>query len=443
MDEIDNYITIKRALDEADDYWERTKEPKWSLQLGSSLSGFLCLLQGITSCNGSIFLDKTNSGVRIWVDKEDLGDVFGLDVPKLVTFATPAPFGKGEETIYDTSIRNGLQISADRLIVENMDCLIPTDIQDMAPRRHIFIPKLYKMHIYKQGGHFQEHVDTIHSVNHLATLIVSIPTEFCGGELVVKHGQDEKTYNLAQKYSSNKVKWVAFYTDCKHSVKPVLSGTRVVLQFDLIAIPVPDAGIESLKDDPSIGDWEQAALESVDPDMDCRRVMPEYIMSGWSSSRKTAGNSEALDAIVGTLDLAFRDNARSAFAILLEHSYSLDSLKPHLLKGVDEVLWQRLHNNFSLDLLPVIVKDTDYETEGYCYIYPFSRSYIHKYLSDHSSNKRTKKDETTYDDVVVVPGSRSTNFKEVYYQQYIDYTGNECQPLVTKYFTCCMLIKNK
>ena len=34
--------------------------------------------------------------------------------------------------------------------------------------------------------------------------------------------------------SINGLKWILFYTDVQHRVEPVLSGTRMVLQFDVL-----------------------------------------------------------------------------------------------------------------------------------------------------------------------------------------------------------------
>jgi len=44
---------------------------------------------------------------------------------------------------------------------------------------------LYKMLVYKKGGHFKIHRDTEKEAGMFATLIVQLPSRYSGGELVV------------------------------------------------------------------------------------------------------------------------------------------------------------------------------------------------------------------------------------------------------------------
>ena len=65
----------------------------------------------------------------------------------------------------------------------------------------------------------------------MGTLVVSLPSVHTGGELVVEHGGQSVMYRVPREELS----FVAFYADCRHEVKPVKSGYRVTLTFNLLA----------------------------------------------------------------------------------------------------------------------------------------------------------------------------------------------------------------
>ncbi|KIK34124.1 hypothetical protein CY34DRAFT_68126, partial [Suillus luteus UH-Slu-Lm8-n1] len=75
----------------------------------------------------------------------------------------------------------------------------------------------YKLAIYGEGGHFDWHRDSTHSDAHHGTVLVSLNTEWEGGNLLLRHQGPVV---------------VAFYTDTEHKVMPVTKGTRLMLQYD-------------------------------------------------------------------------------------------------------------------------------------------------------------------------------------------------------------------
>ena len=75
----------------------------------------------------------------------------------------------------------------------------------------------------------------------VGTLVVSLPSTHTGGELVIDHAGETRTYRA----SKEDLTLVALYSDCRHEVKPVRSGYRVTLTFNLLAdteTPTPEAG---------------------------------------------------------------------------------------------------------------------------------------------------------------------------------------------------------
>ncbi|SES39032.1 hypothetical protein SAMN04487983_10488 [Streptomyces sp. yr375] len=65
----------------------------------------------------------------------------------------------------------------------------------------------------------------------VGTLVLSLPSAHTGGELVIGHAGQSRTYRA----SKTELSLVAFYADCPHEVTPVRSGYRVTLTFNLLA----------------------------------------------------------------------------------------------------------------------------------------------------------------------------------------------------------------
>jgi hypothetical protein len=63
----------------------------------------------------------------------------------------------------------------------------------------------------------------------VGSLVATLPSEFTGGALEVEHNGSVTTYRGSKKAIS----LVAFYSDCRHQVRPVRSGYRIVLTYNL------------------------------------------------------------------------------------------------------------------------------------------------------------------------------------------------------------------
>jgi hypothetical protein len=93
--------------------------------------------------------------------------------------------------------------------------------------------KLLKLNAYGQGGFFKPHRDTPHSEQHIGSLVVCLPSQFTGGELVIRHDGCETPVDFTSA-KSGKIAWVFLYSDCEHEVLPVISGTRITVAYDVI-----------------------------------------------------------------------------------------------------------------------------------------------------------------------------------------------------------------
>jgi Rps23 Pro-64 3,4-dihydroxylase Tpa1-like proline 4-hydroxylase len=95
--------------------------------------------------------------------------------------------------------------------------------------------KLYKLAVYEPGGHFDWHMDSTHSDEHHATLLVALNTSWKGSDLILQCIGIETHINL-QPQSSEKgepiLQAVAFFTDTEHRIEPVKEGVHIVFQYE-------------------------------------------------------------------------------------------------------------------------------------------------------------------------------------------------------------------
>lgn len=149
-----------------------------------------------------------------------------------------APFGRGEETILDTNVRNVWQIAVDALEFTNPQWEIAIENGCYAIAKQLGLSdckikfELYKVLVYTKGSFFQEHRDTEKIPNMFATLVVNLPSTHEGGELIVRHGCESAQYSFAGK-ARFYPEFAAFYADCYHEVKPITSGYRFSLIYNL------------------------------------------------------------------------------------------------------------------------------------------------------------------------------------------------------------------
>ncbi len=157
---------------------------------------------------------------------------------KLIAVARPAMFGRGEETLTDTSVRDTWEITPDRITLggPGWTALMNDALEHF--RDELGLPPAtrlraepHSMLVYGKGQFFLPHQDSEKDDAMVGTLVVSLPSAHTGGELVVSHAGESKAYRA----SKQELTFVAFYADCRHEVTPVRSGHRVTLTFNLLS----------------------------------------------------------------------------------------------------------------------------------------------------------------------------------------------------------------
>jgi hypothetical protein len=133
-----------------------------------------------------------------------------------------------------------------------------------------------------------------------ASLIIILPSKFEGGQVHVSHGNDKDVFDISPT-SEFTISALAWYTDVIHEVKPVTSGYRLAVSYNLVntlpGLPPPHL-----------------------PDMHSAVSAVQKIFHKWKKG-------------------GYRRSDRSGtIAYLLDHQYSDASLEFTALKGKDATL---------------------------------------------------------------------------------------------------------
>lgn len=225
-------------------------------------------------------------------------------IKKLRGLATPAPYGKGTETLVDKKVRDTLEVPADSIDLSEafraaLDGTVDQVATQLGLERERLGCELYKLLVYRSGGLFLPHRDSEKSPGMVATLIVVLPSRFFGGELILQHARERRTFSFSLASGGRQIEYVAFFADCEHEVKRVRSGTRVCLAFNLVLQKAP-------------------------------------------AGKKTPPPSPADPALTKAVWEWTRERPETPLVFALEHQYTQGGLVPSLLKGPDREIFQQL-----------------------------------------------------------------------------------------------------
>ncbi|KAL8869539.1 MAG: hypothetical protein Q9174_004199 [Haloplaca sp. 1 TL-2023] len=92
---------------------------------------------------------------------------------------------------------------------------------------------LHKLLLYEEGDFLEVHRATERTPGTFATLVIMLPSEHDGGDVVVQFGKDKRTLSNPE---SNEFTYafLAWYADMNYSIQPVTSGYRLILTYNLI-----------------------------------------------------------------------------------------------------------------------------------------------------------------------------------------------------------------
>lgn len=240
---------------------------------------------------------RTAQPADLCIDIEGAGS---LDYPvratqarQLRAVARPARYGRGEETLVDSRVRDTWEIPRRRVRIDRrrfsktLTPMLDTLGADLGITvgSHL-TADLHSVLLYEPGQFFLPHQDSEKSDDMIGTLVVTLPSASKGGELLIEHGGRSKTYRPSDKLLT----FVAFYSDCRHEVCPLTSGHRIVITYNLR-------------------------------------------MTGAGATVAAGADPAVSAAVARTLTEHFERQNRLVY--LLDHEYTERGLKWSLLKGVD------------------------------------------------------------------------------------------------------------
>jgi predicted 2-oxoglutarate/Fe(II)-dependent dioxygenase YbiX len=154
---------------------------------------------------------------------------------KLLALGQPAQFGRGEQTLTDPDVRDTWEIPKHLVRAEWNDAalkvILATVKEDLGlPNAAELAADLHSLLVYETNQHFLAHQDSEKDDSMVGTLVVTLPSSYTGGELMVGHNEEWKAY----RGSKTALSLVAFYADCRHEVLRVQSGYRITLTYNLL-----------------------------------------------------------------------------------------------------------------------------------------------------------------------------------------------------------------
>ena len=159
-------------------------------------------------------------------------------IKALRALGRPAPFGRGEKTLYDDTVRRCTQIEGERVSAsgtgwQNACEAIRTALAtEMGLAGCAIEIDVHKLLLYRAGDHFDTHADTEKSEGMIASAVVIAESHHARGALVMERDGGEVRL-IASQAPEGYVQWAVWYADVAHRVEPIRHGQRVALALNV------------------------------------------------------------------------------------------------------------------------------------------------------------------------------------------------------------------
>ncbi|KAJ7129787.1 hypothetical protein C8R44DRAFT_777696 [Mycena epipterygia] len=281
---------------------------------------FECVLNGPLDFQGSFYFHKTYTDFPNPILR--LGSLGHVGLPlssreakHVISHCIQAPFGKGERTLVDKSVRDTWEMDASQVHFDNPAWKIFMNKvrQEVCLKLGLTAGQIstvrcepYKLLLYETGSHTEK------AKGMFATVVVVLPSPFQGGAAHLSHGA-LSTIIDSSSHSLSTVSVLAWYTDVVHEIKPITSGHRLAIAFNLI---------------------QTANSRPVLPETNQYLQRLKHVLLSWKQ------RTDSVDVPVKLI-------------YLLQHKYSLASVRGDCLKGADAykvALLQSLAKQLSFDV---------------------------------------------------------------------------------------------
>ena len=176
----------------------------------------------------------------------------------LLELGKRAPFGRGEKTLYDDTVRRCTQIEAERVAVDGAGWRAACEAIRTALATEMGLAgcdieiDVHKLLLYDRVDHFDTHADTENSEGMIASAVVVAESDHAGGALVMSH-QGAQARLIEGPAPEGYVRWAVWYADVAHKIEPIRHGHRVAITLNvrlgtsrpLEARPIRDARLDN------------------------------------------------------------------------------------------------------------------------------------------------------------------------------------------------------
>lgn len=299
--------------------WEEGEESEEEEDLSELKENLFYTLSEIKSSGSFMTKQLLSSGVNPGLHVPGVGAI-GLPISTenakaMIESSRMSPYGKGTETLVNEAVRKSWQLDANRFSLKNPlwekqvgiykdQAITGLGLTTAKPEEVKVV--LYKLLIYEEGAFFLPHQDSEKADGMFATLVISLPSKHEGGEVIASHKGESLKFQTASN-SEYGFSWAAWYADVMHEVKPVRSGYRIVLVYNLIHRP--SAALIKYRGD-QIGSLNK-------------------LLAAWTVAIENSKHR------LQSWDAEVEDNCPAALVYLLDHQYSIAELSVSRLKGVD------------------------------------------------------------------------------------------------------------
>ncbi|KAF2651460.1 hypothetical protein K491DRAFT_729174 [Lophiostoma macrostomum CBS 122681] len=160
------------------------------------------------------------------------------DAEAFARICKQSPYGKGEETLIDTSVRKTWELGSADFECANPSWTRTFDhiLSDALTDLGVGVParaEQYKLLLYEEGAFFKPHRDSEKTPGMFGTLVICLPSEHSGGEVHLIHGKEQRILQT-ETNSAFDLSALAWYSDVQHEVRRVTYGFRLVLTYNLV-----------------------------------------------------------------------------------------------------------------------------------------------------------------------------------------------------------------
>ena len=149
-----------------------------------------------------------------------------------------SPFGQRDKTVVDTSVRRTWELDKSEFQLQNpawneyLKSLVQRATSELGVEGTVHA-KAYKLLLYEEGAFFKAHKDTEKVPGMFGTLVICLSSYHEGGDVCLSHCGQNVIFDTSStsRFDLSALSW---YADVTHEFKPLTSGYRLVLTYNLV-----------------------------------------------------------------------------------------------------------------------------------------------------------------------------------------------------------------